>query len=215
MVRYLKYIVIIFSLIGLLAGSFFFAQNRVDILAAMKYSDKFDYSYLKQNCSREVEDYLFPCIKAQLEEFLTHVSLTGTGIGMKMTFNLIDEDKEKTSIYKNNLDLKNFTYTVNYLEVNNLALDNVYKRYHGFESLYGGYIASLERYYDKGNMFSQNLINGLEGPDGFEKLPKSPELESLKQRFDAAKANFYRIKGESKAFIESEFKRLRAIEANL
>jgi hypothetical protein len=215
MVRYLKYIVIVFSLIGLLAGSFFFMQNRIDLMVAMDYSNQFEYDYQSAKCDRESKDYLFPCFKNLFAEYLTHVSLTGTGIGMKMMFNLMDEDREKTSFYKGQPDLQSLHFTVNYLEVNNLALNNVYRRYHGFDALYGGYIASLERYYDKGINFSQNLINGFEGPDGFSKVKDKVELEKLTQRFNAAKDDFYQIKNEAKVFIDSEFKRLRALEAQL
>ena len=215
MVRYLKYIVIVFSLIGLLAGSFFFMQNRIDLMVAMDYSDRFEYYFQYENCKRERKDYLFPCFKTLFEEYLTHVSLTGTGIGMKMMFNLMDEDREKTSFFKDQADLQNFHFTINYLEVNNLALNNVYRRYHGFAPLYGGYIASLERYYDKGIIFSQNLINGFEGPDGISSVKDKAEFEKLNQRFNAAKGEFFRIKNEVKVFIDSEFKRLRALEDQL
>ena len=209
MVRYLKYIVLIFGSLGIIIGSFFVYQNRIDISAAMEYNSILDYDHLKSNCDNIEKDYYFPCLKDKFAQFLSKVSLTGTNIGMKMVFTVIDEDKGRTTFFETDKQ-KQIEYTINYLEINNMAIDNVYRRYFGMETMYGGFIASLNKYYEKAYEFSENLIIGLESHEGIKSLSKEEYRQQALSRFQIVKENYYRIKKESQSFIESEVKRLEA-----
>lgn len=204
MIKYVKYIVLIFGGVGLFAGSFFYMQNKRDIKTALEYKSRIDYDYLKLNCSREREDYLFPCIKKEFEAFLQLVSLTGTGMGLKMVFNVMDEDRARTNFFTSK-ELKELHFSINYLEINNLALDNAYRRYFGFQGLYGGFIASLKRYYSKGYEFSENIIWGLEGEEGIKKILIAKEKINLEERLDKVKRDFYEIKERAQNFIDEEY----------
>ena len=116
MVRYLKYIVLIFGGIGLFAASFFYLQNKNDITVALEYRSKIDYEHLNKNCPIKEKDYIFPCIKNEFKEFLDHVSLTGTSMGMKMVFNVMDDDRAQTTVFPSE-ELKALHFSINYLEL--------------------------------------------------------------------------------------------------
>lgn len=207
MVKYLKFILIVFGTIGLCAATFFYLQNKNDISVSLEYKSKIDYDHLKENCRINDGDYMFPCIKNEYKEFLTQVSLTGTSIGLKMVFNVMDKDRALTSKFKNE-DIKSLHFSINYLEVNNLALNNAYKRYFGFDGLYGGFISSLPQYYKKAYEFSDNLILGLEGVDGIKKVKDPQEFQNLNDRLEAAKAEYYKTKDVVQDYLDAEFKRL-------
>ena len=209
MVRYLKYIVLIFGGIGIIAVSFFYMQNKTDIAQAIKYKGRIDYDYLNKNCKLIEKDYLFPCIKAEYEDYLNNVSLTGTSIGLKMVFNVMDEDKARTTLFSSE-EIKQLHFSINYIEINNLALQNAYRRYFGFKNLYGGFVSSLEQYYGKAYEFNDNLILGLESADGIKKLKSNEEIQILISRLETAKNDYYRIKNEVQAHLESEFRKLEA-----
>jgi hypothetical protein len=209
MVRYLKWIVIIFGSIGLCIATFFLLQNKHDISRAMDYRSKIDYSYLKSKCTDVKGSYYTPCLMEVFQEYLSDISFTGTNIGMKMVFNVIDEDKDNVTFFKDELT-KNLHYSLNYLEINNMALANAYKKYFGFDFLYGGFIATLNENYVRGYIFSENLIIGLEGPDGISKLKDVILRDSLFLRLKKIKENFYKIKLEVEEFVDSEKLRLTA-----
>ncbi|MFT6632182.1 MAG: hypothetical protein ACJAS4_002144 [Bacteriovoracaceae bacterium] len=209
MVKYLKYIVLIFGGIGIIAVSFFYLQNKTDIAQAFEYKGRIDYDYLNKNCKLIEKDYLFPCIKKEYEDYLNHVSLTGTSIGLKMVFNVMDEDRARTTYFSSE-EIKQLHFSINYIEINNLALQNAYKRYFGFKNLYGGFVSSLEQYYGKAYEFNDNLILGLESADGIKKLKSDEEVQILKNRLESAKNDYYRIKNEVQLHLESEFGKLEA-----
>ena len=132
MVRYLKWIVIIFGSIGLLIGSFFYLQNKEDIHVAWRYKDKIDYLYLSEKCE---QNYVFPCLKPLMNEYFQKVSMTGIGFGMKMAFTVMDQDKDNTDFFKSEQE-KNMRFSLNYLVLNNMAMNRVYQNYHGFLLLF-------------------------------------------------------------------------------
>jgi hypothetical protein len=207
MVRYLKYIILIFGGIGVIAVSFFYMQNKTDISKALEYRGRIDYQYLSENCKVIDKDYLYPCIKAEFADYLNHVSLTGTSMGLKMVFNVMDEDRENTTLFKDE-NTKQLHFSISYIEINNMALQNAYKRYFGFENLYGGFVSSLEQYYGKAYEFNDNLILGLESAEGIKKLKSDKEIQILRNRLELAKNDYYQIKNEVQEYLESEFKRL-------
>jgi len=188
MIKYLKWIVLVFGTIGVIAASFFYLQNRTDIGVALEYRGRIDYRYLHENCREKEKDYLFVCIKNEFEKYLEMVSLTGTSMGLKMVFNVMDQDQDTTTIFGNNNELKRLHFTINYIEINNLAMNNAYRRYFGFKSMYGGYIASLQQFYRKANAFNDNLIIGMEGPEGISKIVDPTKKQDLTTRLESSKA---------------------------
>jgi hypothetical protein len=209
MVRYLKLIVIIFGSIGLCIGSFFYLQNKHDISRAIDYKDKIDYEYLVKNCKDVKDSYYFPCLKTVFAEYLEDVSFTGTNIGMKMMFTVMDKDKDNNKYFQSQ-EIQELHYSINYLEINNMALNNAYRKYFGFSFLYGGFIATLGKNYERGFDFSQNIIIGLEGHDGISKIASQEERQKLTQRLKPVKERFYLIKKEVEDFIDSETQKLTA-----
>lgn len=211
MIKYLKYIVIIFGSIGILVGSFFYYQNRQDISMAMEYNKILDYEYLKQNCLGIEKEYYFPCLKNKFAEYLKKVSLTGTNMGMKMVFTVMDDDKDNTKIFTDEKH-KNIEYSINYLEINNMAIANAYKRYFGMEMMYGGFLATLEnKFYVKAYEFSDNLIIGLDSHDGIQSIKDEQVRDQLNERFQQVKSNYYQLKEEVTEFLAKETKRLSAL----
>ena len=210
MVRYLKLIVIIFGSIGLLVGSFFYYQNRVDIGLAWKYSDQIDYDYLASQCN-EPPVYVYPCLYKVMQEYFGQTSLTGTSFGMKMAFNVMEEDKFKTNIFPNE-QLKNVQYALNQIEFNNLALDSAYKHYYGLEGLYGGFLSSIRRFFEKGSYYTDGLVQGLEGEDGISKVKDEKLREELQNKLNKLKKRYYVVKKEMNDFLTVEIEKLSTQE---
>ena len=208
MIRYLKYIVIVFGSIGIAVAGFFAFQNRVDLAYSFKFRETLDYDYLRENCLGVEKDYYYPCVRKNYKEFLKGVSLTGTNIGLRSMFSVLEEDKQKTKLFEDQ-KVRDLTYTLNYLEVNNLTMENAYKRYFGFSALYGGFLASLREFYTRAEGFSDDLITGFESPKGIKSIEDANTQEQLSFRFKTIRANYYRIKQEALEFIEKETARIK------
>lgn len=208
MVRYLKYIVLVFGSLGILIGGFFFFQNKQDIFTAWEYSSRLDSEFLKEQCPQSPT--IMPCLQLEFAEFARKASLTGMSIGMKMAFNIIDEEKYSQKIFSNE-NYKNVFYSLVYLKINNLALGHVYKNYHGFDVFYPGYIGSLPKFYEDGFEFSENLIHGLQGPEGIEVIADEKIRAAVLRDFEQVEAKFYDIKNDVEAFIEKETNRLETL----
>ena len=206
MVRYLKLIVIIFGSIGLMVGAFFYFQNRIDLGYAWEYSDQIDYDYLATQCN-ELPVYVYPCLYKVMEEYFQKTSLTGTSIGMKMAFNVMDYDKFQTKYFETD-KVRDVQYSLNYIEINNLAMGNAYKHYYGLEGLYGGFLSSLRRFYEKGSYFTDGLIQGLEGPDGIEQVQNDVVKGNFQEKLKDLKENYYQIKKEINNFLTREIEKL-------
>lgn len=207
MVKYLKYIVIVFGGIGIIVASFFVLQNKQDIARALSYREKIDYEYLKKTCKKNGDPNVFPCLKMEFQEYLKHVSLTGTSFGLKMVFNVLDEDRHNYQGELNGNELA-FTYSLYHLEINNMALDNAYRNYLGFSFLYGGFISSLKQYYTKAFRFSQDIITGLEGAEGLSTIKGSSGYDKLHSNFQRIKKDYYRIKTEANQYLDMVWVRL-------
>lgn len=206
MVRYLKLIVLVFGSIGLLFLSFFYFQNKTDINLAFEYKDRIDYDALLEKCTSE---YVYPCMKSEFEEFLSRASLTGISIGLKFVFNIMDIDKEKTPVFKTQNE-KDMEFALNYIEINNMALKYANKKYHGFKNLYGGYLATLGRFYDKGYSFSDNLLIGLESSEGLVLIQDEEIKKEMIERLSTLKENYLQIKLSNENFLENEMKKYNA-----
>ncbi len=208
MIRFLKYIFLVFGLLAISIAGFFAYNNRVDLKRAYAVKNIISFDYAKNNCP-EVKEKLssFPCLKLKLDQYFSDVSLTGISIGLKFAFNFLDEDREN-SHYEAGEKFKEFIYTLHYLELNNMAIKQSTKRYFGFSFMYSGYIGSLERFSEKSFEFSENLIKGLRSKEGIQVL-KEPELvKSLNERLLILEKEYLNYKEETKSFINQEIKRL-------
>lgn len=203
MIKYLKYIALVFGSIGFMAASFFYYQNKNDLKFSFEFNERIDYEYAKKNCLAVSDNYYFPCLMKEYKDFLKHVSLTGTNIGLRMMFKAMDEDKIAWTKYSDQ-KVKNIYYTLNYLRVNNMAIANAKKRYFGFDALYGGYIASLDEFYERAFEFSENLIRGMESSEGLTQF-QDPELN---KEFLEVRKEYFELKSKVQEFISSERERI-------
>lgn len=188
MLKLLKWVFLVFGSLGLLIMIFFYSQNRVDLHYYFANRDSLSYDVIKNNCPEAQEDYYFMCFKENFKKYLEGVSLTGTSLGLKSAFSFIDEDKQKNKMYKGvENDVR---FGLNHLRINNLALENSTKRFHGFEFTYGGYIGKISDFNEKAVDFSKGIIDGLKSDDGIKSLPKTHrdkyymELQSLEFEFN-------------------------------
>lgn len=210
MIRYLKYIVLVFGSIGISVAGFFAFQNRVDLSRALEYRKIIDYDHLVENCPKVEDSYYYPCLKEKYIKFLEGVSLTGTNIGLRMMFSVMEEDKIKMKKFELQSQ-KDITYALNYLEINNLTMDNAHKRYFGLKGLYGGFLASLKEYYTRAHIFSEDLLSGLESPKGISSIDDVELRTKFDKRFQLIRAEYYRIKKDASDFISQEIARIQEI----
>lgn len=205
MLRFLKYIFLIFGGLALAILTFFFSNNKNDVLTALEYHRALSYSGLQETCLKVEKKYYYPCFKERFEEYVSKVSLTGVSLGLKLAFNVLDEDKEHTTFFENE-KLKDVNYALSYLVINNLAIDNAYRRFYGFMFTYGGYILKLQDFYKKAYEFSDNIIEGLEGKEGIAVIERldPPQAQQLRSRLESIKADYLRIRRKAQDFMEVE-----------
>lgn len=203
MIRYLKYIFLIFGSMALAVMGFFVFQNKKDLKLAWEYWDRLDYDTMSEECSSAPGNYYYPCFKTEFEDFLKESGLTGVGIGLKLAFNFMDEDKASTELFQNE-KLKNLNYSLNYLEINNLAIDQSYRRFYGFQKMYGGYLSSLRDFLDGAKKFSDSLVEGLESEEGIASVEDVQKREDLAERFKRLKNNYEKAYSEARGFVDEE-----------
>lgn len=205
MLRFLKYIFLIFGGLALGIMFFFFSNNKNDVLTAIEYRGPLSYSGLQETCLNVEKKYFYPCFKERFEEYVSKVSLTGVSLGLKLAFNVLDEDKENTTYFKND-KLKDVNYALHYLVINNLAIDNAYRRFYGFEFTYGGYILKLQDFYKKAYEFSDNIIEGLEGKEGIDSIAKKDvqQAQMLLKRLEQIKTRYQEVRSKAQNFMRVE-----------
>lgn len=207
MIRYLKYIFLGFGLLAIGIGTFFFLNNKKDLQIAWDSKNELSYDYLSKNCPENGVKYFYPCFREHLQAYMEKVSLTGISIGLKLAFNFMEEDKQNTSKFANE-KVKLLNYSINYLEVNNLAIANSYKRFFGFEFTYPGFVSRLRDYYKGAYEFSENLIHGLRGKDGIVSIEDEEVRMELTKRFEIENSYFNSLRQETDQFVNSEIERL-------
>ncbi len=188
MLRLLKWIFLGFVTLGLLIMIFFYSQNRMDLHFYFDNKDSLTYEIVKEKCPQAQNSYYFKCFEENFVQYLQNVSLTGTSLGMKSAFTFVDEDKKNNKNYEGvENDVR---FALNHLKLNNLALENSTKRFHGFEFTYGGYIGKIKDFNEKAIEFSQGIIEGLKSEKGIKALPITKrekyniELQSLEYEFN-------------------------------
>jgi hypothetical protein len=187
MFRFLKWTFLILGTLGLLIMIFFYSQNRQDLHLYYSGKDSLSYDTVKENCPQASNEYYFKCFIVNFKNYLEGVSLTGTSLGLKSAFTFIDEDKINNKSFEGvENDVR---FALNHLKLNNLALVNATKRFHGFEFTYGGYIGKISDFNERANDFSIGIIEGLKSDSGIKALPVtirdkySIELQSLEFEF--------------------------------
>lgn len=191
MLRFLKWIFFIFGGLALAIMTFFYSQNKKDIHLALDYKDILDQEYLSENCPRSEGNYLYPCFYKHYSDMVEKAGLTGVSMALKLAFNFMDEDKEKQTRFSGNE--KDIVYSLNYLELNNKAIDESDERFNGFEFMYGGYLSSIRDFLKGAKSFSEGIIQGLEGEKGISSLESVEKQELYQERLDELKAEFERL----------------------
>ena len=207
MLRFLKWIFFVFG--GLAVGilTFFYIQNKHDIGVAFDYYQKLQYENIRSSCLNSEKDYFYPCFVKEFESYLHKTSLTGMSLGLKMAFNFIDEDKQNTKMFENEVE-KDITYSLNYLEINNLAIKNSYKRFFGLEFTYGGFVGKVQDNLEKASAFSDGIIEGLKGDHGITKLNNPAIEEQMYARLTALVSDHEQAKQEVQLWLDIEIKKL-------
>ena len=200
MLRFLKYIFLIFGSIALAIMIFFYFQNKEDLKVVWSYYDVIDYKVIDSKCPQNQ----YFCFTEQFDSMASQVSITGLSLGLKLAFNYLEEAKSRS-----NSEYKNIEFALKHLEVNNIVIKYTSHRFHGFKKLYGGYIGKMIDFFKSSKKFSQNLIIGLTKSD--EGL-KSVQDEVIREKYQIRLNNIIQdFKRESKviqSFIDSEVKRL-------
>ncbi len=194
MIKYLKYILIVFGSLGVLLVGFFYFQNQHDLHTYLSYRNSLSYDDVKANCKSEKE-YYYPCFKEKFKEYISKVSITGRSIGLNSAFDFLEEDKKRNKFFSSKV--KDITYSIHYIEINNIVLSKLSSSYFGFEFLRSSFIASVQRFEEKAFEFSENLIFGLESKEGLEKIKEGPFFIELSTQFMKEKKRFFRIKTNS------------------
>jgi hypothetical protein len=186
--------------------SFFVYQNKKDLSIAYDYYDKLSYDYQVEHC-KDQNGYNFPCFLDDFESYLENVSLTGVSIGLKLSFNYLDDEKESVSLFRSE-KVKDIHYTVNYLKLNNLAIRYCCDHFYGFDYLYSGYLSSLRRFLDKGESFSMNLIEGLRSDEGIKELSDASERQKYYAQINAIEGELKQLVDERRAVNEEKIRKL-------
>lgn len=194
MLRFLKWIFLIFGGLALSVMIFFYSQNKKDIHLAMDYREKLSYDYLKENCPVNEKNYFYPCFKKEFEKMTSQAGLTGVSIALKFAFNFMDTDKENQKAYSG--DEMNIVYSLNYLEINNIALDESDERFNGFKFMYGGYLSSIRDFLKGAKSFTDGLIAGLEGEEGIAKLQDEDKVIEYSEKLNRLKAQYNQLYSE-------------------
>lgn len=207
MLRFLKWIFLIFGGLAIALLSFFFFQNKHDITVAYDHYDKLQYTSLKKTCLNIKKDYYYPCFVKEFKKYLDLTSLTGMSIGLKMAFNFVELDKENTTFFDSEAE-KDIVYSLNYLELNNLAIKSSYKRFFGFEFTYGGFVGKVQDNLEKASAFSNGIIEGLKGKDGITKLNNPVLEEKMHERLNLLQLELKGSQEQVRSWLDIEIKKL-------
>jgi hypothetical protein len=206
MLRFLKWIFFVFGGLGVVIMSFFYVQNKTDLHLYFGNRSTFNYENIKENCNTD-SHYYFPCFIKEFDTYVQKVSLTGISLGLKTAFTFIDSDKELNK--KFSTEENKVRFGLNHLIINNKALENSTKRFHGLEFTYGGYIGKVKDFLVRGMSFSDGIIKGLRGSDGISSL-KNKDLEaSYTDELSIIEARYQEIQNHVNGWLDREIKQLK------
>lgn len=203
MLRFLKWIFLIFGGLALGIMTFFFIQNKHDLTMAFEHRTQLNYSGMKQTCLNIEKDYYFPCFKKSFTKYLEKVSMTGMSLGLKMAFNFVDDDKANTKFFNSEIE-RDLTYSLHYLEINNLAIAQSYKRFFGLEFTYGGFVGKVQDNLERASKFAEGIVKGLKGKDGITKLNNPILEEQMYTKLSKLEDEFAQKKQEVESWLKVE-----------
>lgn len=205
MLKFLKYIFLIFGSIAFIIMLFFFWNNKHDVTTAFEYRNQLSYDGLKQTCVNVQKDYYYPCLRERFADYAQKVSLTGISIGLKFVFDTLDDDKENVKFFQSE-KIRDLHYSINYLEINNIVIENAYKRFFGFnlDFSYSHYIIRMRDHYENAYKFSDNLLIGLKGDEGISSVKDPVVAQQLVLRLEAVEAQYKKVKNDADKFIQLE-----------
>jgi hypothetical protein len=210
MLRFLKWIFLVFGGIAVLILSFFYIQNRHDLKLFFETKDTLNYELLANTCLEVNHNYYYPCLENNLKKYLTKVSLTGTSLGLKAAFNFIEEDRVNQKLYITEKQ-SNIRYALNHLRINNLALDNATKRFFGLEFTYGGYVGKIKDFHIEAKEFSDGIIEGLQGEDGIQSVLDPSKQSEFSSELSLILSDYKTVQEALKSWVDAEVKRLKAM----
>lgn len=208
MLRFLKWIFLVFGTLGVLILIFFYIQNRHDLHMYLNNRSELSYDSVVETCGGIEKSYYAPCFTEKFSKYLDKVSLTGTSLGLKTAFNFLEEDKLKNKFYENENE-KNIRYGLDFLILNNLAIKNSILRFYGLEFTYGGYVGKVKDFIESGRIFSTGIIEGLKSKQGIDSLDDSPRKTAYKNELSQIIKNYEEINQVVDAWLKSEITRLK------
>ena len=207
MLRFLKWIFFVFGGLGLLVMSFFYIQNKTDLHLYFGNKSTLEYDSIKVSCKEVESEYYFNCFYKNFAVYLQKVSLTGISLGLKTAFTFIDEDKMNNTLHKSKAN--DIRFAINHLKVNNLALKNSTKRFHGLEFTYGGYIGKVSDFLEKGMAFSDGILVGLKGDEGISSLTDEGLRSAFNIELKSVEKDYKMIQVSINSWLDSEIKQLK------
>lgn len=209
MLRFLKWIFLVFGGLGVLILSFFYIQNKHDLNLFFKNKETLSYEYSIKTCLEVSQNYFYPCFEKNFNNYLSMVSLTGTSLGLKAAFNFIEEDRQNQKKYKTEKE-SSIRYALNHLRINNLALKNATQRFFGLEFTYGGYVGKIKDFQVEAKDFSDGIIKGLEGKDGVESILDPDLLSEFKSELTLILSEYKSVQQALDEWLNAEVIRLKA-----
>jgi hypothetical protein len=210
MLRFLKWIFLVFGGLGFSIMCFFFFQNKHDLQVYFGTKDTLSYEVLQTTCINANEKYYFPCFKESFRKYLTNVSLTGTSLGLKTAFNFVEDDKLNQKLYKTQKEA-DIRYALNHLVINNLALNNATNRFYGFDFTYGGYVGKIQDFHTKAREFSDGIIEGLKGKEGINSVVDPLKKSEFESDLAIIESEYKDSQDLVSKWLDSEVKRLKAL----
>lgn len=201
MLRFLKYIFLVFGLLALGILGFFAFQNRVDLKIVWAAKDTLSFEAASKECPQKT----YECFKKSFQNYSSKVSLTGLSIGLKFAFNFLEELKEEKQE-----DHGDILSSLRYLEINNIVISEMSKRFHGLELFYPAYISKMEDFLENSKTFSQDIFIGLtRSEDGLESVKDEALQQSLRNRMLDIRNEYDERVKKVEEFIESSKEKLQ------
>lgn len=204
MLRFLKYIFLIFGSIALAIMIFFYFQNKEDLNVVWDNRNELEYVNIQKDCKKQA----YECFKEKFEDLSKKVSITGLSLGLKLAFNYLEEEKEKSTV-----EYKDIEYALRHLEINNIVIKYTNHKFHGFKNLYGGYIGKMVDFLASAKDFSNNLIIGLTRSDaGITSVKEIDKKIKFEIRLNRIREELKTQETKIQTFIDKEIERIQSAQ---
>lgn len=172
------------------------------------YNNKLSFNSIVEQCPKDP----YQCYLKEYREYMGLVGLTGLSIGLKKSFNFLDELKQYQTQGRTDLPEEiPLEYALYYLEINNIALSQTLRRYHGYDFMRGGNYSSYRDFFKKSFAFADELVLEIDkmpylfqydGPSELSLMKKKKELISEYQLLKKNKQQ--QLENEIAAFIKEK-----------